>query len=40
VLDCEEALLSSHWRLAKSRSLLEATAHLRRKMGEPLRPRL
>jgi hypothetical protein len=29
VIDCEEALLSSHWRLAKSRSLLQATARFR-----------
>ena len=30
VLDCEEALLHSHWRLAKSKTLLDATNDLRR----------
>lgn len=30
VLDCEETLLHSHWRLAKSKMLLAATAELRR----------
>lgn len=30
VLDCEEALLNSHWRLARSRTLLTATEELRR----------
>jgi hypothetical protein len=29
VLDCEETLLNSHWRLAKSKTLLEATNALR-----------
>ena len=29
VLDCAEALLSSHWRLAKSQALLRATAEMR-----------
>jgi hypothetical protein len=29
VLDCEETLLNSHWRLAKSKTLLEATNTLR-----------
>ena len=30
VLDCEEMLLHSHWRLAKSKTLLDATNELRR----------
>lgn len=30
VLDCEETLLHSHWRLAKSKMLLDATNELRR----------
>ena len=30
VLDCEETLLHSHWRLAKSKMLLAATIELRR----------
>ena len=30
VLDCEETLLHSHWRLAKSKMLLDATNQLRR----------
>jgi hypothetical protein len=30
VLDCEEMLLHSHWRLAKSKMLLDATNDLRR----------
>ena len=30
VLDCEETLLHSHWRLAKSKMLLAATNELRR----------
>jgi len=30
VLDCEETLLQSHWRLAKSRMLLNAMNELRR----------
>lgn len=41
VLDCEEALLSSHWRLARSRTLLAATEELRRECrAEPSAKRL
>ncbi|HEY3916217.1 MAG TPA: hypothetical protein VGL83_00405 [Stellaceae bacterium] len=32
-LDCEEALLNSHWRLAKSQTLLQATGQLRRRLS-------
>lgn len=35
VLDCEEALLNSHWRLARSRTLLTATEELRRESRVP-----
>jgi hypothetical protein len=33
VIDCEEALLNSHWRLAKSKMLLDAMDKLRRDAG-------
>jgi hypothetical protein len=32
VIDCEEMLLSSHWRLAKSKMLLSATNAIRREV--------
>ena len=35
VLECEEALLDSHWRLAKSQALLQATTELRRAVRTP-----
>lgn len=37
VLDCELALLDSHWRLAKSRMLIEATSALRLAIAPPSR---
>jgi len=33
VVECEEALLNSHWHLARSRALLEATTELRREFS-------
>ncbi|HWG05403.1 MAG TPA: hypothetical protein VG271_10355 [Beijerinckiaceae bacterium] len=33
VIECEETLLLSHWRLAKSKMLLDATTEMRRKAG-------
>jgi hypothetical protein len=35
VLDCEETLLRSHWRLAKSKMLLDAMNDLRREEAKP-----
>jgi hypothetical protein len=37
VIECEEALLGSHWRLAKSKMLLDATNDMRRELFKPQR---
>ena len=35
VIDCEETLLRSHWRLAKSKMLLDAMNDMRRQEAKP-----